>query len=135
LWELNNGNGEKNSNLIRLTHLETTAFTSEWDARTNELLTVVMTENGPDLVRIKEQNLTKITGPLPKISPLFEKRYPAYTAQQREELYKQQVNTDITEYQPTHYLIPQYWFPNIYSTDNGLGFEAATGGFDHFCRH
>jgi Tol biopolymer transport system component len=118
----------------RLTHVETAAFESTLDLRTNELYTTLITNEGPKTFTapIKKESLSI---ELPKITAIHADRYPQKEADAH--LKTENLEKDFAanlkepaEYSSWPYILPHYWFPFFYASGEGYGTQISTASQD-----
>lgn len=123
---------------VRITHTETAVFDGRIDQRTQTVYTTLMTEAGLQVATSTwPQNGFKLSPPL--IKPLFHDRYDAKLATAPTEAELEREFSPLLQerkpYSSLKYLYPRYWFPFIYSSETGYGFQISTAVFDPLEKH
>lgn len=122
--------GETRSKFEARTHLVSGAQSHAWDPTSKTLWFTQMGTNGFELASLSP---TGDLGPLPKISPLFEKDYP--TLKIPDFTSSENAAAPPQNYRPWGYLLPQYWIPFIFSSDKSVAYMISTGSADPVGRH
>ncbi len=113
-----------------VTHTLTSVLTADYDPYGKDLYFTELSDNGLKISLVNQDNWFAKNRSLPKIAPLLAERY--------QEKVKKIEETPIPaseDYSPWNYLIPRYWFPNLFVTKEGTSFSFQTSAFDPLMKH
>jgi hypothetical protein len=122
----------------RLTHTETAIFDGCIDHRMGTIYTTSMGSTGI-LVANSPFPQEPLPSPPPAITSLLDERYGQNKAETTsDEVLETEFGSQIgpkTPYSSLGFLLPRYWLPFVYMTENGYGTQISTSAFDPLEKH
>jgi hypothetical protein len=112
-----------------ISNVMTGASTADIDPSLKELLMTILTGSGQNLASVQKSVWQSVPKDLAKIEPLVEDHWQKFTPP------KVSVEKKIEDYSPWSYLMPRYWFPNVYFLPGGGYFSASTSSADPVGHH
>ena len=113
-----------------LTNTTTRVLDGDIDATTGDVIYSRLEAAGAAVYLISEVEQRKVPATPPTVSALIDTAYPGLKPGEAAA-----ASYQVNDYQPTHYLLPKYWFPYGYFLPGGLYAEATTSGMDPVGRH
>lgn len=112
-----------------LTNTTTRVLDGEIDSQTGDVFYSRLEATGAALFAVSARDSAALPVAPPKVGALVDSTYPEFTAADVHP------PMEITDYKPSHWLMPKYWFPYGYFLPGGLYAQAQTAAADPVGRH
>lgn len=113
-----------------LTHTGSFVAGSAYDANRKELYAAELTTQGFQIRRLDQAQTDSLPAVLPAVEPLMANRYPPV---------KREVpvvaKPEPEEYSSLPYILPRYWLPNLWITEDNSLLGLSTSGADPLAKH